>query len=180
MRKKLILASTAIALSFSSIRVSAQSEPTKVELGGHFTSITKPDSGGSRVGFGGSSTEPGFGGRFTFNFNRSIAVEAEGNFFPRNCRSCNNENVGNLAQGFFGVKAGNVSVSLVSSARPDPVLPVSAEVISISWYNLFLQALFPSLRSTVRARRTLLSMSEGSSSYTTHVESSRVSTLAIP
>jgi hypothetical protein len=101
MRKTLILASTAIALAFSSDRVLAQTEPEpgKIELGAHFTSITKPD-------FDGGKTEAGFGGRFTFNINRSVAVEAEGNFFPHKCRACNNENVGNLAQAFFGVKAG--------------------------------------------------------------------------
>lgn len=113
MRKTLILASTAIALACSSSRVSAQSEPGKVELGVHFTSITKPD-------FAGGKTEAGFGGRFTFNFNRSLAVEAEGNFFPHNCRACTNENVGNLAQGFFGVKAGKRfrKFGLFGKARP--------------------------------------------------------------
>ena len=77
MRKALFLASIAIALSFLSGEALAQSDsdPGKVELGVHFTSITKPD-------FDGGNTEPGFGGRFTFNFNRSFAVEAEGNFFP--------------------------------------------------------------------------------------------------
>jgi outer membrane protein with beta-barrel domain len=113
MRKTLILASTAIALTFASGRVSAQSEPDKVELGAHFTSITKPD-------FGGGKTEAGFGGRFMFNFNRSLAVEAEGNFFPHNCRACRNENVGNLAQGFFGVKVGKRfrKFGLFGKARP--------------------------------------------------------------
>lgn len=107
------MASTAIALAFSSARVSAQSEPGKVEMGVHFTSITKPD-------FDGGKTEAGVGGRFTFNFNRSLAVEAEGNFFPHNCRACNNENVGNLAQGFFGVKAGKRfrKFGLFGKARP--------------------------------------------------------------
>jgi outer membrane protein with beta-barrel domain len=113
MRKKLILASTAIALAFSIVRVSAQSEPGKVELGVHFSSITKPD-------FDGGKTEAGFGGRFTFNFNRSLAVEAEGDFFPHKCRACSNENVGNLAQGFFGVKAGKRfgKFGLFGKARP--------------------------------------------------------------
>ena len=98
MRKTLILASTAIALTFSGTRVLAQSEPGKVELGGHFTSITKSDFGGT--------TQAGFGGRFTFNFHRSIAVEAEGNFFPHNCGRCRAENPGALTQGLFGIKAG--------------------------------------------------------------------------
>jgi hypothetical protein len=97
--RTLILASTAIALAFTSSKVPAQTEPAKIEFGVHFTSITKPD-------FDGGKTEAGFGGRFTFNFNPSFAAEAEGNFFPHKCHACNNENVGNLAQGFFGVKAG--------------------------------------------------------------------------
>jgi outer membrane protein with beta-barrel domain len=101
MRKTLILASMAIAFAFFSGKVLAQSDsdPDKIEVGVHFTSITKPD-------FDGGNTEPGFGGRFTFNFNRSFAVEAEGNFFPHNCQSCISENVGTLTQAFFGVKAG--------------------------------------------------------------------------
>ena len=101
MRKALFLASIAIALSFLSGEALAQSDsdPGKVELGVHFTSITKPD-------FDGGNTEPGFGGRFTFNFNRSFAVEAEGNFFPHYCNFCSSENIGRLTQGFFGVKAG--------------------------------------------------------------------------
>ena len=101
MRKTLILASMAIALALLSGKASAQSDsdPGKVELGVHFTSITKPD-------FDGGNTEAGFGGRFTFNFNRSFAVEAEGNFFPHKCRTCISENVGNLSQGFIGIKAG--------------------------------------------------------------------------
>ena len=113
MRKTLILASTAIALAFTSGRVSAQSEPAKVELGVHFTSITKPD-------FDDGKTEVGFGGRFTFNFNRNLAVDTESNFFPHKCRACNIENVGNLAQGFFGVKAGKRfrKFGLFGKARP--------------------------------------------------------------
>ena len=101
MRKTLILASIAIALTLSSGKALAQSDsdPGKVEVGVHFTSITKPD-------FDGGKTEAGFGGRFTFNFNRSFAVEAEGNFFPHKCNVCNSENAGNLTQAFFGIKAG--------------------------------------------------------------------------
>lgn len=113
MRKTLILASTAIALALFSTRTSSQSEPGKVELGAHFTSITKPN-------FDGGKTEAGLGGRFTFNLNGSLAVEAEGNFFPHNCRACNNENVGNLAQAFFGVKAGKRfrKIGIFGKARP--------------------------------------------------------------
>ncbi|HET6893160.1 MAG TPA: outer membrane beta-barrel protein [Pyrinomonadaceae bacterium] len=115
MRKTLILASTAIALAFFSGPVLAQSDsdPGKVEVGVHFTSITKPD-------FDGGNTEAGFGGRFTFNFNRSFAVEAEGNFFPHNCGTCISENVGTLTQAFAGVKGGKrwSKFGIFGKARP--------------------------------------------------------------
>jgi hypothetical protein len=70
-----------------------------MEVGPLFTSITKPD-------FFGGRTEPGFGGRFTFNLTEYLAAEAEGNFFPGDCVTCISENVGKLTQGFFGMKAG--------------------------------------------------------------------------
>ena len=115
MRKTLILASAAIALALFSGKVVAQSDsdPGKIEVGVHFTSITKPD-------FGGGNTEPGFGGRFTFNFNRSFAVEAEGNFFPHNCQGCISENVGTLTEAFVGVKAGKrwSKFGIFGKARP--------------------------------------------------------------
>lgn len=79
-------------------------EVPKLEVGIHFTSITKPE-------YNSGSTEPGLGARFTFNLNRSVALEAIGNFFPHSCRFCgqgpvSGDNSGNIAQGFFGVKAG--------------------------------------------------------------------------
>ena len=83
--------------------VQAQSDDVpKFELGVQFTSITKPAFG---------ATEPGFGGRFTFNLNRSVALEAVGNFFPHKCNYCGGggafgDNSGNITQGLFGVKAG--------------------------------------------------------------------------
>jgi hypothetical protein len=66
-----------------------------------FTSITKPS-------FDNGDTEPGFGGRFTFNLNRSFAVEGVGYFFPHKCRFgfCTSDNGGNLTEGLFGLKAG--------------------------------------------------------------------------
>ncbi|HEV7684100.1 MAG TPA: outer membrane beta-barrel protein [Pyrinomonadaceae bacterium] len=87
----------------ASIQVSAQTtEVQKIEVGLQFTTITKPD-------FNGASTEPGVGARFTFNFNRSVAFEAVGNYFPHSCNFCGGnlgDNSGIITQGFFGVKAG--------------------------------------------------------------------------
>jgi hypothetical protein len=104
--KLIVMILTLISLQLlCSGKTSAQSdEVPKVEVGVQFTSITKPD-------FNNGDTEPGFGGRFTFNLNRSIALEAVGNFFPHNCRFCGRgpvagDNSGNITQGLFGVKAG--------------------------------------------------------------------------
>src|SRR5688572_27810518 len=91
-------------LSFCLVDAQAQSdEVPKVELGVQFTSITQPD-------FNNCPTELGLGGRFTFILNRSVAVEAVGNFFPHKCRFCGRggggDNSGNITQRLFGVKAG--------------------------------------------------------------------------
>src|SRR5918911_5567256 len=69
----------------------------------------------------GRTTEPGFGGRIGYNFNRYFAVEAEGNFFPRE-RSVNDTdfNGGRKTEGLFGVKVGRRfdEVGVFVKARP--------------------------------------------------------------
>ena len=92
-----------VCLCFCLLEAKAQSDdPPKYEVGVQFTSITEPS-------FDNGRTEPGFGGRFTFNLNRSVALEAVGNFFPHKCRSCGGgigDSNGNITQGFVGIKAG--------------------------------------------------------------------------
>jgi len=103
-----------------SFDASAQSgEVPKIEVGLQFTSITKPD-------YSGGSTEPGIGARFTFNFNRSVAVEAVGNLFPHSCNYCGGnlgDNSGIIKQGLFGVKAGKrfEKWGIFAKARPGVV-----------------------------------------------------------
>ena len=100
-----IMFTLALFLFLTAIEIQAQStseDVPKIEVGIHFTSITKPDEIGS-------STEAGLGARFTFNLNRSIALEAVGNFFPHSCNYCGGnlgDNSGIIKQGLFGVKAG--------------------------------------------------------------------------
>jgi hypothetical protein len=109
-----------LGLSLCSLEVKAQSDDVpKVEVGIHFTSITKPDVNGS-------STEPGVGARFTFNLNRSVAFEAEGNYFPHSCRFCGGnlgDNSGIMEQGLFGIKAGKrfEKWGIFAKARPGVV-----------------------------------------------------------
>lgn len=86
-----ILATAAIA--------NAQPTKDKIEVGGQTTSLTivQPD-------FFGDSTQQGFGGRFTYNFNRSIAADAEINFFPQKPLILSAS--GSAIQGQFGIKVG--------------------------------------------------------------------------
>jgi len=68
------------------------------------------------------STRAGFGGRFTYNLTNSVAVEAEGNFFPGNDNSGNGLSVpaGEIFQAQFGVKAGKrfSKFGIFGKARP--------------------------------------------------------------
>jgi hypothetical protein len=50
-------------------------------------------------------SEPGFGGRFTFNLTDEVALEAEGNFFIRDVNDLPNPS-GHRFQGQFGPKIG--------------------------------------------------------------------------
>jgi hypothetical protein len=53
----------------------------------------------------GKRTEPGVGGRFTYNLTSYLAFEAEGNLFPRSETSVSMPG-GRIFQGQFGVKVG--------------------------------------------------------------------------
>ena len=89
----------AIFLFAGSERVFAQSEISKIEVGVQFSTIRLGEM---------SITEPGFGGRFTYNVNKHVAVEAEGNFFPRAVKDSFGETLqgGRKTEGLFGVKLG--------------------------------------------------------------------------
>jgi hypothetical protein len=66
--------------------VCAQEETPRFEIGAQFTTLTIKEVQGLQTIDGilppGSRTEPGVGGRFTYNVNDYIAAEAEVNFFP--------------------------------------------------------------------------------------------------
>src|ERR1044072_1643588 len=96
MRTLIILLITII--TFASVAV-AQSTKDKIEIGVQTTSLTVffPD-----IAF--DETKGGIGGRVTYNFNWSIAAEAEINFFPQ--KQLIFESNGSSIQAQFGVKAG--------------------------------------------------------------------------
>ncbi len=117
-------------LTFQDAR--AQADEKKFEVGGQF-SLLRLDAPTATVRplpcagplppcpfsvsfTSGRDSEPGFGGRFGYNFSKYFALEAEGNFFPRD----RNFNQGRKVQGLFGVKAGRrfEKVGVFAKARP--------------------------------------------------------------
>lgn len=67
----------------------------KFEVGGDISTVT----------FGSGTTDLGVGGRFTYNLNSHVALEAAGYYFPNNCNFCG-RNSGRVSEGLFGVKIG--------------------------------------------------------------------------
>ena len=92
-------------LTFQDAR--AQADEKKFEAGGQFsllrlTSPTVTSGSGGTISGQDRETVPGFGGRFGYNISKHFALEAEGNFFPRDRDLEGGEKI----QGLFGVKAG--------------------------------------------------------------------------
>jgi len=100
-------------LFFGSQPICAQSKTPKFEVGAQFSLIRFSDL---------DITEPGFGGRFTYNINKHVAVEAEGSFFPREVKDSFGETLqgGRKTEGLFGVKFGarNRRVGWFGKVRP--------------------------------------------------------------
>ena len=96
----------------------------RFEIGAQFSSLAlrlSPESFGFPFGSfdAGTNTEAGVGGRVGYNLNDNIALEAEGNFYPR--RSFSNSTTGGYpTQMQFGVKAGKryEHFGIFAKARP--------------------------------------------------------------
>src|SRR6266536_1915719 len=88
------MTAVAICLLLSPLATRAQStDIPKYEVAAEFSSLTLNPG----------HTEPGLGGRFTYNLNKNVALEAAGYFFPHSCEFCS---TGRITEGLFGVKAG--------------------------------------------------------------------------
>src|SRR5713226_10087891 len=106
------LSTIAVFLFAGSERVFAQSKTPKFEVGAQFSLIRFSDL---------EITEPGFGGRFTYNINKHVAVEAEVNLFPRDTEDyIESLKGGHKTQALFGLKAGtrNRRIGLFLKIRP--------------------------------------------------------------
>jgi hypothetical protein len=88
-------------------------ELQRFEVGAQFSSLSVDKGGETR-------TEPGFGGRFTYNVTDNFALEAEGNIFPRNERFIAFRTGGRAVEGLFGVKIGRryKRFGIFAKARP--------------------------------------------------------------
>lgn len=123
--KKATLPLSAMCLLTVLLSVPAQAQepvvPSKIEVGIQFSSLTinLPSTAFGAATVNRDYSEAGFGGRFTFNLNRNIALEAEGNFFPHENFS-EPASSGRLLQGQFGIKAGKRfgSFGIFAKGRP--------------------------------------------------------------
>jgi len=97
MNKKLLLVPVITLLVMQSQALAQSEELPKFEVAAEFTTL-------EREAFSQRRTEPGLGGRFTYNLNEKFAIEGAGYFFPKRCFQCRNE--GNVTEGFAGVKYG--------------------------------------------------------------------------
>ena len=111
--KKTLFVVAVIFLIQSQALAQAEELP-KFEVAAEFTTL-------EREGFSQRRTEPGFGGRFTYNINEIFSLEAAGYFFPKKCIQCNNG--GNVAQGLAGVKVGKrfEKWGIFAKARPGAI-----------------------------------------------------------
>jgi hypothetical protein len=110
----LVIAIIAACLVLGTHQAKAQTKPStdlpKYEASADFTTFT----------INGEQIEQGAGGRFTFNINKSFALEAAGYFSTGTCDSCPGQATGRIAEGLFGVKAGKrfSKVGIFAKARP--------------------------------------------------------------
>ncbi len=118
MSKRLFTRATAIVCCLllhqsAQAQTQTQDDPPKYEVGALFSSITLTPGNGYR-------TEAGFGGRFTFNINKHVGLEAETIFFPNRGFSAEQRATGRAVQGLFGIKAGKrwEKFGLFAKGRP--------------------------------------------------------------
>lgn len=113
MNRTSFFAAVIAVLLLHSVALAQSQELPKFEVAAEFTSLERGDFT--------DRTDPGFGGRFTYNLNRVFSLEAAGYFFPKECFSCANN--GRVTQAFGGVKVGKrfESWGIFAKARPGVV-----------------------------------------------------------
>lgn len=99
---KLISLALMILCVISQAARAQEEDLPRFEVGAQFSSLTyiEPVSGDE------ITSRAGFGGRLTYNFTKSIAAEAQVDFYPNEVRGFGSYTNGRAVQGLFGVKAG--------------------------------------------------------------------------
>ncbi len=113
-------------LLFMTVSAAAQESVPRFEIGGQFSLLSRkkptpifssptivPDDFDHE-------TRAGFGGRFSYNLTDYLAVEAEGNFFPKSGENDLSGPEGHIYQGQFGVKTGKrfSKIGIFAKIRP--------------------------------------------------------------
>jgi hypothetical protein len=115
-----VVASAFVFLSARGPSAQAQSEPPKFEVGGQFSLLNFDPNVLDKS----RRNDVGGGGRFTFNFHKYVAAEAQFDYFPQSdterIGSFTLTQFGSKAVGVFGVKAGarKKSFGIFGKARP--------------------------------------------------------------
>jgi outer membrane protein with beta-barrel domain len=91
---------TSLLMLAACFTASAQSDYSRVEFGGEFSTIRQNDA---QTGTG--KNFPGFGGRFDWNFDRRMAFETEVDFFPEQSETVSFRRGGQTLQAVFGLRA---------------------------------------------------------------------------
>src|SRR5215216_7609655 len=95
---KLLISVMLLLCGAGAARAQARLDEHKFEVGGLFTAARLESF---------AATVNGLGGRFGYNFNEHVALEAELSFFPET--HLGNDQFGQKMQTFIGVKAGGRS-----------------------------------------------------------------------
>ena len=113
MNRRMFLVTIGFLLLMQSSSFAQSQDVPKFEIGGEFAALEREDFGDQRI-------EAGVGARFTFNFNRSLAFETAGYFFPHKC-FC--RNAGNMSEVVAGAKFGKrfEKWGIFAKARPGVV-----------------------------------------------------------
>ena len=117
MIRKITFAISGIVLALTFQNAHAQSDEKKFEAGGQMSLLWLPVYSFTDITLQKDRTNVlGFGGRFGYNFSKSLAFESEVNFFPRD----RGVEGGRKTQALFGGKVGKrfENVGVFAKARP--------------------------------------------------------------
>ena len=120
MSKTRLLTTLIVVCLAPALALSQTDDLPKFEVAAEFTTL-------ERDAFNRQRTEPGLGGRFTYNINKIFALEAAAYFFPKECFEC--ADGGRLFQTVGGVKIGKrfENWGIFAKARPGLVSNSEAE-----------------------------------------------------